>query len=338
MFGEFKEESLKKVLLHKKAARNAFNEACDIAVDADLDAQPLPDLIKELAPHLRTVVQQYTGMVGRTKLKAASLAVNWKLANMSQEEIEGFMKTAATHAAQNVNGQSKDALKIAQKFLDGLSPEAIQKSIDTNKNAITDDMIEDVIVVLAALKSVLPKKLNGYLHDLIPEVEDLETIIRKEAKGFVSAKSEGQIKNVLDAAKQTTKDVSDVSDQVVSTGQSTLLEKLDELEPAQIKRIIDYVSDKMTRTKISHLMQVFFAFADEVLAAFEEGGKPIREYEFKHGAEYREAIAEFLQFVEDALDAEGVLPDQLDKTAIRNSVQEVAPLTNFKKPIGPNPK
>lgn len=338
MFGEFKEESLKKVLLHKKAARNAFNEACDIAVDADLDAQPLPDLIKELAPHLRTVVQQYTGMVGRTKLKAASLAVNWKLANMSQEEIEGFMKTAATHAAQNVNGQSKDALEIAQKFLDGLSPEAIQKSIDTNKNAITDDMIEDVIVVLAALKSVLPKKLNGYLHDLIPEVEDFETIIRKEAKGFVSAKSEGQIKNVLDAAKQTTKDVSDVSDQVVSTGQSTLLEKLDELEPAQIKRIIDYVSDKMTRTKISHLMQVFFAFADEVLAAFEEGGKPIREYEFKHGAEYREAIAEFLQFVEDALDAEGVLPDQLDKTAIRNSVQEVAPLTNFKKPIGPNPK
>jgi DNA-directed RNA polymerase subunit F len=316
-------QKLTDIFLSASGIKESFDRSYQTFIEMAEANEPMPKIAKAIAPHLRPVTKQFTGFVGRTKLKAASVAVNWKLSNVSVEEIEEFMAKAKSQASQNVSGQSKDVMDVAQKFLDGINPERIQEAMDANKGAITPDMIEDVIVLVSAVKSVLPKKLNSYVQDLVPEINDLENIIRTEAGVFVSGKSDDQIKKAMEAAKKTADQAAEVSEKVVGNGQNTLIEKLEELEPEQIKRIIDHVGENMTRAKISNLMQVFFAFADEVLEAFEDSSKPLREYEFKHGQAYQEAIAEFLQFVEDALDAEGVLPDQLDKAAITKTVQEI---------------
>jgi gas vesicle protein len=332
-------EKLTNIFLGASGIKQSFDLAYNTFIEMAEANEPLPKIVQAVAPHLRPVTKQFTKLSGRVMLKGASHLVNWKLSNVSVEEIEAFMAKAKTQASQNVSGQSKDVMDVAQKFLDGLNPALIQEAMDANKGAITPDMIEDVIVLVTAVRSVLPNKLSGYLEDLVPEINDLEDIIRQEADVFVNGDSKDQLKKALDAAQNTKDQAEQVSEQVVDQGQNTLLEKIEELEPEQIKRIIDHVGADMTRAKISNLMQVFFAFADEVLEAFEDTSVPLREREFKHGQAYQEAIAEFLQFVEDALDAEGILPDQLDKKAITQTVQDITDgkIANVRNAGGPRP-
>lgn len=310
--------NLAEIFLEKSGIKDHFEEAYATFLDMADDNEPLPKIAQHVAPHLRPVVQQFTGMWGRTKLKAASAAVNWKLSHVSVEEIEGFMQKAREQASQDVSDKSKDALDVAQKFIDGLNPENIQQAMDANKGAITPDMIEDVIAIVKAVRGVLPAKLSGYVEDLIPEIDELEEIIRNEAQTFVKTDSGEQIKKVFDHAKDAT---SRSHDDLVNKGQNGVLEKLEELEPEAVKRILDYVGEKMTYKKINNLMVTFFNFADEVLEAFEDQSTPLRQREFKHGAAYKEAIAELLQYVEDALDAEGILPDHINAAALKQNVQ-----------------
>jgi len=327
-------ERLTTIFLEKSGIKESFDQAYDIFVEMAENNEPLPKIAQAVSPHLRPVVQQFTGVWGRTKLQALSVAVNWKLSNISEEEIIDFLGKAKAKASADTSKQSKDVMDVAQKFLDGLSPERIQQAVDANKGAVTADMIEDVIALVNAVKSVLPAKLDGYLHDVIPEIDDLENIIRKQAGEFVSSDTGAQLETALSAAKTRASQTPD--QQMISNGQNGLMQKLDDLKPDAIKRIIDSVGEDMTRKKIYNLTSVFFKFADEVLESFEDSSKPLRDCEFKHGAAYQSAISEFLQFVEDALDAEGVLPERIDTVRLKTAVQSVAGQT-ARAPSGVKP-
>lgn len=306
--------NLAEIFLEKSGIKDHFDKAYTTFMEKADANEPLPKIAQAVAPHLRPVVQQFTGRWGRTKLQAASVAVNWKLSHVSEEEIENFLEQARQKARHDASHHSKDVTEAVQKFLDGLDPERISQTIDVHKGAVTTDMIEDIIAVVKAVKTVLPPKLEGYLQDLVPDIDELEDIIRREADHLMKQDTTQQLDRVFSKAQEeASRDRSDL----LKNSQNDVLKKLEELQPDQIKRIIDHVGEKMTRKKINNLLVHFFAFADEVLAAFEDGSKPLREYEFKHGAAYQEAIAECLGFVEEALDAEGILPEKIEAASIR---------------------
>ena len=314
-------EKLGEIFLNASGIKESFDNAYETFVSLAEKNTPMPIIAKSVAPHLRPVVQQFVGLMGRAKLAAAAVAVNWKLSNVNVDEINDLLDKAKVKSQKDVAEQSKNAIDVAQKFVDGLSAERIQEALDANKGAVTQDMIEDVVLLVKAVKSVLPSKLDTYLYDLLPEIDDLEGIIRREAEDFVAKDSGEQVKKALDVAKEKAEAN---PDELLQTGQQDIIKKLEELEPEVIKRIIDRVGEDMTYGKVYNLMAVFFKFADEVLEAFEDSSIPLRDRQFKHGRDYQAAIAEFLQFVENALDAEGILPDHIDPNELRAKFDTVA--------------
>lgn len=327
-------QKIANIFLQKSGIQNSFDKAYDTFITLSEQGVPLPLIAEQVAPHLRPVVKQFTGLTGKGKLMVGATLVNWKLNNISSDEIQGFIEKAKKGASKDVGGHSKDAVDVAQKFLNSLQPDELARMIDSNKGAVTPDMIEDIIVIAKAVQATLPPKLSRYLNDILPEVNDLEKLIRSEADALLKEDTKEQVGKVLKTAKEKTEEAQshDIGDV-----QKTLVGKMDEIDAEMIKRIVDHIAKESSTGKLYGLMVSFFNFADEVITAFEDSSKPLRECKFKHGADYQGKLKDFLETVERALDAEGLLPDHLDVEAIKTTIAANTPAATPKapKPKGP---
>jgi hypothetical protein len=302
-------DRLMNAFLESSGIKAHFDEAYDKFVELSDQGVPLPVIAKDVAPNLRPVVRQFTGIIGKAKLGAASAAVSYVLSRITEEEIQGYLDKAKQEAQKDVSKESKDVVDVAQKFLDGVNPENLAKMIDQNKGAINEDMIEDLVAIAGALRATLPPKLSGYLADVIPDLDRLDDKIREEVNAALKEDTSEQLEKVIGTVKE--KAAAAPTDKI-GDAQKTLVGKLDEVDAAMVKRIIDHISDNFGTNKIYGLMVSFFNFADEALTAFEQDETSLRDYKFKHGSDYQKKIAEFLQLLEDALDKEGLLPERLD--------------------------
>jgi len=271
-------EKLGGIFLEKSGIKNSFDKAYETFMDLSDKGVPLPAIAKDVAPHLRPVVKQFTGILGKGKLMIAATAVNWKLNHTSAEEIQGYLDKAKKQAEKDVSEHSKDAMDVAQKFLNGLNPEEIIAAVENGKGAITQDMIEDVIAIATVVRDTLPPKLGSYLHDVLPEIDDLDSLIRAEAAALLKEDTGAKIDKVLKTAKEK---ASEAPDAALGDVQKTLIEKMEEIDAHSIKRIVDSIASEMTTSKLYALMDAFFKFADEAVDAFEQTQKPLRECTFK---------------------------------------------------------
>lgn len=329
-------KTLVEIFLEKSGLRENFDKAYETFLDLSSKGEPFPVIAREVTPYLRPIVKQFTGIMGKAKLMAGAAAVHWKIGHISVEEIQGYLDQGKKQAQKDVSGQSKDAVDVAQKFLDGLNPEVIKDTVENNKGAVTQDMIEDIIAIVGVIRDTLPPKLSGYLEDVLPEIDELDDLIRAEADDFLKQDTGKQIDEALQKAKEKAADVN--PDETVNDVQATLVGKLDEIDAETIKRICDYVYQNTSTPQWYGLMTSFFKFADEALDAFEKEGANLRDHEYKAGPVYQEKIREFLIVLENALDQEGLLPDHLDIEQIKSDLEGITGQGKEKTAKGTAPK